>query len=133
MSGGCFILILPFVLGIITGKLVKRKIIVIVFGLVIGIIVSLFAGFELVPLLYPFMVLEFPWVGVPEVRRVGLVFASPDFVLFAESIHFLSFSLIMISALIVISVIGAIMGIYLGIRWRGSDADSPWEPIDETM
>ena len=93
---------------------------------------GLFSGFELVPLLYPFMALGIPWVGVPEIRRVGLVFGHPDFVLFAESIHFQSFSLIIVSVLLAASIIGAVLGVFLGIRFRGSDTDTPWEPIDKT-
>jgi hypothetical protein len=52
-------------------------------------------------------------------------------VLFEESIHFQSFSIIMMSILVALSVVGVILGIYLGNRYWRSDVDSPWEPDDK--
>ncbi|MFW9925952.1 MAG: hypothetical protein ACFFDM_04200 [Candidatus Thorarchaeota archaeon] len=119
-------MIFSFIVGLLTGKFVKRKELVIIVGLVFAVLLGILGGFEIAPVQYPFMITEINWVGVPEIRRVGLSLFVPDFVLFQESIHFQSFSLVMMSALFVISILGAILGIFLGIRYRGSDESSPW-------
>ena len=124
-------MILSIIFGFLTGKYVRKRKIVVAASLTIGIVLGLLAGFEVAPLLFPLMVVQIPWVGIPEIRRVGLVFGHPDLVLFAESIHFQSFSLIMGSILVAVSIVGVILGVYLGIRFRGSDVDAPWEPSDE--
>ncbi|MFW9795383.1 MAG: hypothetical protein ACFFEE_13835, partial [Candidatus Thorarchaeota archaeon] len=117
-------------LGIITGRCGRKKAIVLFLSLIFGFVLGLIAGFELAPLQYPFMITEVNWVGIPEIRRVGFALIYPDFVLFQESIHFQSFSLVMMSVLIVISILGSILGILVGLRYRRSDLDSPWEQIE---
>ena len=124
-------MILPIFFGFIAGKYVRKRNIAVVVGLTIGVVLGLLSGFEIAPLIYPLMVIQIPWVGIPEIRRIGLVFGHPDVVLFAESINFQSFSLVMMSILVVVSVIGAIIGIYLGSRYRGRDIDAPWESNNE--
>ncbi len=114
-------------MGFVVGKFVRKRNFMIILGLTIGIAMGLLSGLEIAPLLYPFMILRIPWVGVPEIRRVGLAFGHPDLVLFSESIHFQSFSLIMMSILILASIVGTIMGVYLGRRYSGSDVETPWE------
>ena len=124
-------MILSIIFGFVTGKYVRKKKIVVVVSLTVGVVLGLLSGFEVAPLLFPLMVIQIPWVGIPEIRRVGLVLGHPDLVLFAESIHFQSFSLIMGSILVTVSIIGVILGVYLGIRFRRPDVDAPWEPSDE--
>ncbi len=124
-------MILPIVLGIVTGKFVRKREIMFIVGFLIGLGLGLLGGLEIAPLMYPFMVTEISWVGVPEIRRVGLSFTFPDIVLFQESIYFQSYSLIMLSFLIAIGILGVILGILLGIKYRASDASSPWEQTDQ--
>ena len=94
---------------------------------------GLVAGLEIVPLLYPFMIVQIPWVGVPEIRRIGISLISPDYVLLEESIHFLSYSFTFTSILLVVSVLGSIIGVFVGKRYRPSDIDSPWKAADQDM
>ena len=104
-----------------------------VLGLVIGVAMGLIAGLEIVPLLYPFMIVQIPWVGVPEIRRIGLSLIMPDYVLLDESVHFLSYSFTFTSMLLVLSVLGAVIGIIVGKRYRPSEIDSPWKAAAQDM
>jgi len=124
-------MIMPVVVGIVIGRLVRKRTYSYILGLVIGVVLGVLSGLEFAPLLYPFMIVRIPWVGVPEIRRVGFALGHPDIVLFAESIHFQGFSLIMLSALLAVSIIGAAIGVYLGIRLRGPVIDTPWETNEE--
>ena len=126
-------MIVPFLLGLITGRFVGRRVIAVVLGLVIGVAMGVVSGLEIVPLLYPFMIVQIPWVGVPEIRRIGLSLITPDFVLLDESVHFLSYSFTFMSTLLVISVVGSILGIIIGKRYRPSEIDSPWKAADQDM
>lgn len=123
-------MILSFVLGFLTGNFVKRREFVAILGLVFALLLGLLGGFGIAPVQYPFMITELNWVGVPEIKRVGLSLVLPEFVLFQESIPFQSFSLLILSALLLISILGSILGIFLGIRYRAGDEISPWEQND---
>jgi hypothetical protein len=125
-------MMLPIIVGFVVGRFVRNRKLIAALGLTIGIAMGLFAGLEWIPVLYPFLVVRIPWVGVPEIRRVGIAFAHPDLVLYAESIHFQSFSLFILPVLLAAGLIGAILGVYLGIRFKRSDVDTPWESSDET-
>ncbi|MFW9812484.1 MAG: hypothetical protein ACFFF9_08505 [Candidatus Thorarchaeota archaeon] len=115
------------------GRFVGRKLIAALMGLSFGLVLGFISGFEVFPLLYPFTIVQIPWVGVPEIRRVGISLAIPDFILLQESIHFLSYSLTFMSILVVVSVIGAIIGVIIGRKYNPSDLDSPWSGLDREL
>ena len=123
-------MILPIIIGFVVGRFVSKKTPALILGLILGVVIGLIGGLEVAPAVFPFMVMQIPWVGVPEIRRVGLVLGHPDVVLFAESIHFQSFSLIMLSILVAVSIIGTVAGVYLAARYRGSSVSTPWEAND---
>lgn len=115
-----------FRIRILDGKIRQKKEFVAILGIVFALLLGLLGGFGIAPVQYPFMITELNWVGFPEIRRVGLSLVFPDFVLFQESINFQSFSLLTLLALLAISILGSILGIFLGIRYRASDEISPW-------
>ncbi|MFW9868764.1 MAG: hypothetical protein ACFFEL_03975 [Candidatus Thorarchaeota archaeon] len=115
-----------FRIRILDGKIRQKKEFVAILGIVFALLLGLLGGFVIAPVQYPFMITELNWVGFPEIRRVGLSLVFPDFVLFQESINFQSFSLLTLLALLAISILGSILGIFLGIRYRASDEISPW-------
>jgi hypothetical protein len=124
-------MILPIILGFVIGRFVRKKNHVLLLGLPIGVMMGLLAGLEIAPLLYPLMIIQIPWVGVPEIRRVGLVLGYPELILFSESVHFQSYSILLASTALVVSVVGVILGLYLGLMFRGSDVESPWKANEE--
>ncbi len=124
-------MILPTILGFAIGRFVRKKVHVVILGLTIGVVVGLLAGLEIAPLLYPIMIIQIPWIGIPEIRRVGLVFWRPDFILFSESVHFQSYSILLTSTALMLSVVGVFLGVYLGLRSRGTDVKAPWKANDE--
>ncbi|MFW9809263.1 MAG: hypothetical protein ACFFE6_07775 [Candidatus Thorarchaeota archaeon] len=115
-----------FRIRILDGKIRQKKEFVAILGIVFALLLGLLGGFVIAPVQYPFMITELNWVGFPEIRRVGLSLVFPDFVLFQESINFQSFSLLTLLALLAISILGSILGIFLGIRYRASDEISLW-------
>ncbi|MFX1580542.1 MAG: hypothetical protein ACFFBJ_12905 [Promethearchaeota archaeon] len=126
-------MILPIIISFLAGRFVGRRNRAFILGMLVGLVLGILAGLEVLPLLYPLMIVRIPWVGVPEIRRIGLAFGHQDLVLFAESIHFQSFSFTMFSILVVVSIAGAIIGGYLGIKSRGTDFTSPWQETTEDV
>jgi hypothetical protein len=124
-------MILPLIVGIAAGRYVRKRIYSFILGVSVGVVFGVLSGLAIAPLLYPLMIIHIPWIGVPEIRRLGLAFGHPDIILFAESVHFQSFSLIMLSSLLAVSIVGAVIGIYLGIRLRRPDINTPWETTED--
>ncbi|MFX1485064.1 MAG: hypothetical protein ACFFCP_17940 [Promethearchaeota archaeon] len=125
-------LILSLALGYVIGRIIRKRVVVFIVGLFVGVGLGLIGGFEIFPMVYPFMVTQINWVGVPEIRRVGLIFISSDVVLLQESIYFLSFSFLMISVLTIVSVIGVLCGVLLEKRYHESDIVAPWKESEQT-
>ncbi|MGD9395912.1 MAG: hypothetical protein PVJ05_05755 [Candidatus Thorarchaeota archaeon] len=123
-------MILPIIIGFVVGRFVIRRNPAHILGLILGVVMGIIGGLEVAPAVFPFMVVQIPWIGIPEIRRVGLVLGHPHVVLFAESINFQSFSLIILLILVAISIIGTIAGVYLGARYRGTEVGTPWEGKD---
>jgi hypothetical protein len=79
------------------------------------------------------MIVQIPWVGVPEIRRVGISLTMPDFVLVEESIHFLSYSLTFLAIIIVLSILGVIIGTHIGRKYHPGGIETPWKGSDENQ
>jgi hypothetical protein len=127
-------MILPITVGFVIGRFVSRKPLVIgILGLVAGVVLGLVAGFEILPLMYPFMIVQIPFVGIPEIRRVGISLVIPYVVLLEESIHYLSYSLMFMSFLTVVSVVGTIIGVFVGKQYNPGVVDSPWRETSQEL
>ena len=124
-------MIVPIIVGFVIGRFVSKNNHVNILSLIAAVVMGLLAGFEIAPVIYPLMIIQIPWVGIPEIRRVALVFGVPDLILFSESVHFQSYSIILLGVAFVVSFVGVILGVYLGKRFRRSSIDSPWEPKNE--
>jgi hypothetical protein len=118
--------ILPFVLGALLGKYVRKKLLIVILGIVLATGIGLVAVFEIVPLLFPFVFTILNWMGIPEITRHGMVLVIPDLVLVDELVYLQSFPLILTSVSLAVSILGLVLGIVLGRRYI-NDVQTPWE------
>lgn len=119
-------MILPFVLGALLGKYVRKKLLIVILGIVLATGIGLVAVFEIVPLLFPFVFTILNWMGIPEITRHGMVLVIPDLVLVDELVYLQSFPLILTSVSLAVSILGLVLGIVLGRRYI-NDVQTPWE------
>ncbi|MFW9975777.1 MAG: hypothetical protein ACFFDQ_10950 [Candidatus Thorarchaeota archaeon] len=108
-------MILPFVFGYLIGRFVGRKTLNIIIGLFVGVALGLSATYTLIPLMYPIFTGDAGLVVIPELRSIGIMILTPDFVVFTETVYMFTRPYIID---IVFALIGAISGV-LG-SWYGS-------------
>jgi hypothetical protein len=80
-------MILPIIVGFVTGRFVSKKSQAVLGALLIGAAVGLFASYTLIPLLYPIFTGDAGLVVIPEFDSVGIMFLLEDFVIYTETVY----------------------------------------------
>ena len=119
-------MLIPIIMGLTIARYLARETKTYLLAVISGLIMGAIAGIGLIPLLYPFMVLSIPWIGVPEIRMIGLFLFTLDIELFRQAAHFLSVSEMIILLCFIISIIGMFAGLVLGFHRFQKPTTSSW-------
>ncbi len=109
---------MPLVSGYIIGRLVSKKTYAIILGVLLGAVFGLISTYTFIPLLYPLYVGEVGLVVVPEFDAIGIMFLTPDFVIYTEIVYMLTRSHIIDLVFLTTGAFFTALGILLGSAHR---------------
>lgn len=111
-------MILPLISGYITGRWVSKKAYAIILGVLLGTVLGLISTYTLIPLLYPLYAGEVGLVVIPEFDSIGIMFLTPDFVIYTETIYMLTRSYIIDLVFLATGAFFAALGTLFGFTHR---------------
>jgi hypothetical protein len=110
-------MILPIIVGYLAGKSYGKNLKVIMISLIVGILMGICGGLELIPFAYPlYATRPLDWVGLPEYRPIAIYFGFPFFKLYQEVVLMTDISAFVISILTGVCVLGVLIGYSIGNR-----------------
>ena len=121
-------MILPLIIGYMFGKFVNRRFRAIAFGVLLGAALGLVATYTLIPLLYPIFTGDAGLVVIPEFDSIGIMFLTSDFVIYTETVYFLTRSYIIDLVLVFTGALFAALGVWIGST---RVTKKPIEPFEE--
>lgn len=110
-------MIIPLIVGYVIGKTYGKETKWMIFSAIVGIIMGIIGGLELVPFAYPLYVTRpLDWMGLPEYRPIAIYFGFPFYKIYQEVVLMTEFSPFIISIITVVCVVGIVMGQIVGNR-----------------
>jgi hypothetical protein len=110
-------MILPLFVGYLTGRLYGKDVKAVIISLLIGAIMGVFSGLELIPFAYPiYAARPLDWMGLPEYRPIAIYLVFPNFKLYQEVVLMTEFSSFIIVVFTLICVLGILIGLAIGNR-----------------
>jgi hypothetical protein len=111
-------MILPVITGYVIGRLLSKRSLAIVFGILVGAVLGLVATYTLIPLLYPIFTGDAGLVVIPEFDSIGIMFLLPDFIIYTETVYMLTRSYIIDFVFLITGAIFSAIGTWLGLRYH---------------
>jgi hypothetical protein len=111
-------MIFPLISGYIIGRWVSKKAYAIILGVLIGSVLGLISTYVLIPLLYPMYTGDVGLIVVPEFDSIGIMFLTPDFVIYTEIVYMLTRSYIIDLVFLVTGAFFTTLGTLFGSAHR---------------
>ena len=122
-------MILPLITGYVFGRIVRKKSIAIVIGLLLGTVLGLIATYTLIPVLYPIFAGDAGLVVIPEASAIGIMFLTSDFIIYFEIIYMPTRSFIIDLVFVVTGVFSAVVGTWFGSTYHTERKTTPFEEM----
>jgi len=111
-------MILPIVIGFVIRKIVSKKSQAFTVAALLGALMGLIATYTLIPLLYPMFAGDAGLVVIPEFDSIGIMFFIPDFIIYKETVYFLTRSYLIDSVFLITGVFFTTIGAWIGSTQR---------------